>query len=107
MGVLKVGSIMKEVNKDVLKEAANKLLFDMSEEEYDTLLEEFSIITKQMTFISEIPGVDSEVPMTFPFDVTISCLREDVPSIPLSRDETLKNAHDVVEGQIRLPKVVG
>ena len=98
---------MKEVNKNVLKEAANKLLFDMSDEQYDTLLEEFEIITKQMLLISEIPGVDDEVPMTFPFDVTVTYLREDIPTEPLSRDEALKNAKDVVDGQIRLPKVVG
>ena len=98
---------MKEVNKNVLKEAANKLLFDMSEEQYDTLLEEFEIITKQMLLISEIPGVDDVKPMTFPFDVSVTYLREDVPTTPLDRDEALKNAKDVVDGQIRLPKVVG
>ena len=38
---------MKEYNIEVLKDAANRLLFDMSEEEYKTLLEEFDIITKQ------------------------------------------------------------
>ena len=98
---------MKEVNKSVLKEAANKLLFDMSEEQYDTLLEEFNVITKQMLLIKEIPGVDDETPMTFPFDVGVTYLREDVPSEPLERDTALKNAKDVVDGQIRLPKVVG
>ena len=98
---------MKEVNKAVLKDAANKLLFDMSEEEYETLLEEFEIITKQMELISKIEGVDKATPMTFPFDASVTYLREDVPCEPLNRDEVLKNAHDVVDGQIRLPKVVG
>ena len=98
---------MKEVNLEVLKESAHKLLFDMSDEEYMTLLEEFNIITEQMKLISMIPGVDDEVPMTFPFDVSVSYLREDVPVEPLNRDDALKNAHDIVDGQIRLPKVVG
>ncbi|MBR0295384.1 MAG: Asp-tRNA(Asn)/Glu-tRNA(Gln) amidotransferase subunit GatC [Bacilli bacterium] len=98
---------MKKVNKDVLKEAANKLMFDMSDEQYDTLLEEFDIITKQMVLISEIPGVDDAEPMTFPFDVSTTFLREDVPVEPLPREEALKNAKDVVDGQVRLPKVVG
>lgn len=98
---------MKKVNKDVLKEAANKLMFDMSDEQYDTLLEEFDIITKQMVLISEIPGVDDVDPMTFPFDVATTFLREDVPAEPLPREEALKNAKDVVDGQVRLPKVVG
>ena len=34
-------------------------------------------------------------------------LREDVVEKPLDRDVALKNASDVVDGQIRLPKVVG
>ena len=98
---------MKKVDKSVLKEAANKLMFDMSEEQYDTLLEEFEIIIKQMELISDIPGVDDAEPMTFPFDVTSSFLREDIPEEPLNREDALKNAKDVVDGQIRLPKVVG
>ena len=97
---------MKTVNKEVLKTAANKLMFDMSEEQYDNLVAEFTILIKQMDLIGQIEGVDSAEPMTFPFDVTTSYLREDVPSEPLDRDEALKNSADVVDGQIRLPKVV-
>ena len=97
---------MKKVTKEVLKEAADKLLFEMSDEEYDTLMEEFKIITKQMELIADIPGVDEALPMTFPFDVAISYLREDEIEQPLNREETLKNAKDVINGQIRLPKVV-
>lgn len=98
---------MIKVNKEILKEAAHKLLFDMSEEEYDTLLEEFEILTKQMELISSIPGVDDVEPMTFPFDCSNSYLREDVVGEQLTLKEALGNAKDVIEGQIRLPKVVG
>lgn len=98
---------MKTVDKKVLKGAANKLMFDMEDSQYDTLLEEFDVIVEQMKLISEIPGVDGVKPMTFPFEVTTSYLREDVATEPLPRDEALKNASDVVDGQIRLPKVVG
>ena len=98
---------MKEINKNVLKEASEKLMFKMEEDQYDTLLKEFEIITKQMSLISDIPGVDDVQPMTFPYAVKTTFLREDVASEPINRDEALKNAGDVVEGQIRLPKVVG
>lgn len=97
---------MKEVNKEVLKTAANKLMFDMSEEQYDNLLNEFDTIISQMKLIGDIEGVDDAEPMTFPFDVTNNYLREDVASSPLNRDEALRNAKDVVDGQIRLPRVV-
>ena len=98
---------MKTVNKKILKDVANKLMFDMDDSQYDTLLEEFDVILKQMDIISDIPNIDDVAPMTFPFDVTTSYLREDVASKPLSQEEALKNASDVVDGQIRLPKVVG
>ena len=97
---------MKTVNKEILKNAANKLMFDMSDEQYDQLVKEFDIIIKQMNLIGEIPGVDDAAPMTFPFDVTSSYLREDAPTAPLNIDDALRNAKDVVDGQIRLPKVV-
>ena len=98
---------MKTVDKTLLKEAANKLLFDMDDSQYETLLEEFSVVLKQMELISEIEGVDEAKPMVFPFEVSTDYLREDVASEPTNRDEILKNASDVVDGQIRLPKVVG
>ncbi len=97
---------MKEYNKEVLKDAAHRLLFDMSEEEYDTLLDEFSIIIKQMNVIGEHPEIDNYEPMTFPFECTTSYLREDVASTPLSKTEALRNANNKVGGQIKLPKVV-
>ena len=98
---------MKKVDKEVLDSAAKSLMFEMSEQELETLLDEFNIITKQMELIGKIEGVDEAKPMTFPFDVTVDYLREDEPSKPLERDIALKNASDVVDGQIRLPKVVG
>ncbi|MCR5505407.1 MAG: aspartyl/glutamyl-tRNA amidotransferase subunit C [Bacilli bacterium] len=99
--------MMKTVNKEILKEAANKLMFDMEDSQYQTLLDEFDVILERMELISEIPGIDDALPMTFPFDVTVAYMREDVVTKPLSQEEALKNAGDVVEGQIRLPKVVG
>ena len=97
---------MKTVTKEVLKTTANKLMFDMSDEQYDNLVKEFDILIKQMNLIGEIEGVDTAEPMTFPFDVSNDFLREDVATAPENKDEILKNSADVVDGQIRLPKVV-
>ena len=97
---------MKEYNKEILKDAAHRLLFDMSESEYDTLLDEFNIIIKQMKIIGEHPEIDKYEPMTFPFECSTSYLREDIPETPLSRDDALRNANHKVGGQIKLPKVV-
>ena len=98
---------MKKVDKEILKISAHKMLFDMSEEEYDALLKEFSILLKQLDLMGDIPHIDEVKPMDFPFNVKTIFLREDVAEKPLDRDEALKNADDVENGQIRLPKVVG
>ena len=98
---------MKKVDMQLLKQSANNLMFDMAESEYITLLEEFSVVIRQMELISTIPGLDNVEPMTFPFDVSTDFLRVDEAVSPLSQEEALQNASDVVDGQIRLPKVVG
>lgn len=98
---------MKEINKNVLKDAAHRLLFDMTEEQYDVLEKEFTVLVKQMDLIGSIEGIDDYEPMTFPFDVSTSFMREDIPEPPLQREVALANAKDVVDGQIKLPKVVG
>ena len=90
-----------------MRDAANRLLFDMSDEEYRTLLEEFGVLTRQMETIGRIEGLENYEPMTFPFPCENSFLREDVPSAPLNRDEALANAGSKEDGQIKLPKVVG
>lgn len=98
---------MKEVNLEVLHDVANRLMFEMSDEEYQTLLQEFDTIIAQMKLIGEIPGLDQVEPMVFPFTVITDTLREDEPMQPLTVDEVLANAQDTADNQIRLPKVVG
>ena len=97
---------MKPVNKDVLKLAASKMMFEMSDQEYDALIKDLNIFIKQAEIIGQIPNIDDVEPMTFPFDVSTTYMREDVVEEPLSNEEALKNASDVKDGQIRLPKVV-
>lgn len=97
---------MKEYSINVLKDAANRLLLDMSEEEYKTLLSEFDIVTKQMKAIGDNKNLDQIEPMVFPFEVYTTELREDVAEEPLTREEALRNSQRKVGGQIKLPKVV-
>ena len=97
---------MKDYNIEVLKDAAKRLLFDMSESEYETLLKEFDIVTKQMNIIGSNRLLDDLEPMSFPFECSTSYLREDIPAEPLSREEALRNSKRKIGGQIKLPKVV-
>ena len=45
---------MKKVTKKKLKEIANRQMFDMSEEEYNILLADFDILTKQFSLIDDV-----------------------------------------------------
>ena len=97
---------MKEYNIEILKQAARGLLFDMSEEQYQTLMSEFDIVVAQMKIIGENKELDKAEQMVFPFDVSTSKMREDVPQEPLPREEAIRNANNKIGGQIKLPKVV-
>lgn len=97
---------MVKYDLKLLKECANNLMFDMSEEQYKVLLSEFDVVTQQMEVLGEIEGLDELAPMTFPYEIYTTFLREDIPDESISKEDALRNAKDVVEGQIKLPKVV-
>ena len=94
------------IEKEKLKDYANKLMFDMNEEEYETLQEEFEIILKQMELIGKIPNISSVTPMTFPFKNTDATLREDEVNDYLTTGEVLENVKHQVNDQVKVPKVV-
>jgi aspartyl/glutamyl-tRNA(Asn/Gln) amidotransferase C subunit len=94
------------ITKDMLKKYANLLMFDMNEEEYDTLEEEFKTILKQMDYIGKIDGIDKIEPMTFPFELDSASLREDEVGDYLTVDEVLSNTKQEVDNQVKVPKVV-
>ncbi len=97
---------MKEVTLELIKNCANNLMFEMKEEEYETLLQEFKIVQDQFAHIGKIQGIQDVEPMTFPFPIDGVTLRKDEVKPSLSKEEALKNAKDVFGDQIRLPKVV-
>jgi aspartyl-tRNA(Asn)/glutamyl-tRNA(Gln) amidotransferase subunit C len=98
---------MKTITKNLLKISAEKLMFEMNESQYDTLLKEFEILLKQMEIFESIEGIDEVSPMAFPYEIKTTYLREDVAEESLDKKSALKNADNIVDGQIALPKVVG
>lgn len=94
------------IAKEKLKDYANKLMFDMNDEEYTTLQEEFDIILKQMDLIGNIPNISKIEPMTFPFKLEEASLREDEVGDYLVVNEVLENAHHQVNDQVKVPRVV-
>lgn len=94
------------IEKEKLKMYANKLMFDMNDEEYKTLQEEFEIILKQMDLIGKIQGIEKVSPMTFPFPNTDVSLRDDEVGDYLTVGEVLENTKHQIDDQVKVPKVV-
>ena len=82
------------------------LMFDMDEEEYTTLQEEFEVILKQMELIEKIEGIEKVEPMSFPFKNTDVTLREDEVGDYLTVGEVLENTKHQVSDQVKVPRVV-
>jgi len=105
------------IEKEKLKYYANKLMFDMTENEYETLQKEFEVILKQMNLIGKIPNINKVIPMTFPFKNEDVNLRDDeigdyltvgevLIGDYLTVGEVLENAKHQIDDQVKVPKVV-
>ena len=94
------------IEKDKLKDYAAKLMFDMKEEEYDTLQKEFDVILKQMELIGKIKNISDVEPMSFPYITYEAKLRKDEVGDYLTVNEVLANTKYQVNAQVKVPKVV-
>jgi len=98
--------MMRDLTKEDLKKYANKLMFDMEDNEYETLLGEFGIVLKHFEKMNELDGIENIDPLVFPFVNSDATLREDVATDSLSAEEAFLNAKDVLNNEIKVPKVV-
>lgn len=94
------------IEKNELKKYARNLEFDMLEEEYETLQNEFTILFKQMDLLGNLSDIDKYEPLDFPFELNDSYLREDEVTMNLSTTDVLKNAKDTQDNCVKTPKVV-
>jgi len=94
------------MDKDTLVMLANKLMFTMDDSEYDTLLEEFDMMIKQMDLIGKIDGIEDVEPLVYPFPLDDVVLREDEVIDELEIDDILQNSGSNLYNQVKLPKVV-
>lgn len=95
------------VTKDNLKDYAAKLMFDMDDEGYERTLKEFETIEKHMELIGKIENIDNVEPMTFPYVIYHSSLRDDEAKDCLTNEEVLINAKETKANQVKVPRVVG
>lgn len=94
------------MDKETLKILASKLMFTMEETEYDTLLEEFNIILKQMDLIGNIKDINNIEPMVYNQIENNAELREDIVSEELPIEDIILNSGSVMYNQVKIPKVV-
>ena len=97
---------MTKITKETIDECASNMMFKISEEENEMILQEFDAILAQMDFLSKIPGIDEVTPLTFTNDTINTYLREDVPTTPVDPSVELKNVPSRLVNQVKLPKVV-
>lgn len=93
--------------KEKINDYADKLLIGLSDEECETLLEEFDVINENMELIEKIPNLKEVEPLSFPVEIKLESLRDDVAEESLPIEDILKNSDDTIERYIEVPKVVG
>lgn len=94
------------IEKSKLKDYANKLMFDMNDEEYETLANEFEIILKQLDLIDEIDNISDVEPMSFPYIKEDVILRDDSKSRVVDVDVAFSNCHGKKGDEVKVPRVV-
>ena len=94
------------IEKSKLKDYANKLMFDMNDEEYETLANEFETILKQLDLIGEIDNISNVDPMTFPYLKENVTLRDDSQSRVVDVDIAFSNCHGKKGDEVKVPRVV-
>ena len=97
---------MSKFTKELIKDYADKLLIGLTDEETDTILEEFDIIENNMELINKIDGISSVEPQHYPF--IINSNPRDGKNIENENiEDILKNSDKVSDREIEVPKVVG
>lgn len=98
---------MQKITRENIQDYALKLMFKMKDEEFDTFEKEFVTIIKQMDLIGKIEGIEKVEPMTFPFRNKDVKLRKDEATSTLTTEDAVKNAHETIYDEVKVPKVVG
>lgn len=87
------------------KALANKLMFDLSDEEVKAAESEFQTFLQQLSLLDQIDTTDVE-PMVYPLSPVTTYMRDDEPADVLTQKEVLDNVRRVKVGHVHVPKVV-
>lgn len=98
---------MRKVTKEVIKQCADNLLFEISDENIEQLVEDFDALLVQVDFLKHIENIDNLPMMSYPYEVVNSTLREDTPLKPLNTNMVLKNSANPERKFVKVSKVIG
>ena len=93
------------MKKEEIKVLANKLMFDVSDEEALDIASDFDTLEKMLRFFDEIDteGVEE---MIYPFENETNYFREDEVTNVLSQKDALANAPKAISGHVVVPRVL-
>ena len=98
---------MSKFTKKLVDKYADDLLIGLTPEENKLVLDEFDSIDASINLINDIPGINDVTPMSHPFDLYETNLRDDEPRASYPIEDILKNCDQVEGREIEVPKVVG
>ena len=96
---------MNFTKEDIVK-YADKLLIGLSDEEANTILDEFNLIDQNIEQINNISALKDIEPAFMPFDLYTASLREDAFTESVDVDTILSNTKDKIGREVKVPKVV-
>ena len=96
------------MNKDKLDNLAKRLMFEMNDDEYKTLISEFDVTLRQMEFIGNIKDIEKVEPMFYPFDLELDdgYLRNDTYNNEIDFNDMKVNVMEYEGSKVKVPKVV-
>lgn len=93
------------MNKEIIKELARDIMFDVSEEEAEDIEKEFVTLDKMLEFFDSIDTSNVEE-MIYPFDDDTYFIREDETTNTISQADAMSNVAKTKQGHVVVPKVV-
>ena len=92
---------MNEIkDREYFKKLAHQLMFDLSDEEADSIVKEFGQLEKQMSLLDKV-NTDGVEEMIYPFEEPTTFLREDSVTNVISQADAMKNVTKNLEGHYR------
>lgn len=93
------------MKKEEIKVLANKLMFNVTDQEALDIANDFDMLEKMLSFFDEI-DTDGVEEMIYPFDNETSYFREDEVTNVLSQKDALANAPKAISGHVVVPRVL-